>query len=308
MPINAHPEYIEAEKKFQQAQTDQEKILALEEMMKTMPKHKSGESLRKNIRTRYKKLKEKLQKIKQTKKSSGKKQQSIKKADMQSAIIGLTNSGKSSLLKILTNANPEIAPYDFTTKYPQIGTLFYENVKVQLIDLPAVENELCNTGLVNSADLLLIIIENIEQLKKIFPFLENASKNRIIIFNKSDLLTKEQLRKIDATLKSKKYNYALFSCKNQKQEEIDKLKEKIWKSFNKIRVYTKQPGKPLENKEPIILNQGSTVKDVAEKILHGLSKDIKETRITGPSSKFTNQKTSLFHVLKDKDIVEFYLK
>ena len=54
--------------------------------------------------------------------------------------------------------------------------------------------------------------------------------------------------------------------------------------------------------------EGSTVKDIAEKILHGLSKQVKETRITGPSSKFPNQKTGLDHVLKDKDIVEFHTR
>ena len=94
----------------------------------------------------------------------------------------------------------------------------------------------------------------------------------------------------------------MISCKTE--EGIPELKEKIWQSLNKIRVYTKQPGKQADN-EPVILKQGSTVKDVAEKIFHGFSSQIKETRITGPSSKFPNQKVGLEHVLKDKDTVEF---
>ena len=53
------------------------------------------------------------------------------------------------------------------------------------------------------------------------------------------------------------------------------------------------------------MNPNSTVKDVAEKILHGFSERVKETKITGPSSKFPNQKVGLQHQLKDLDVVEF---
>ena len=308
MPINAHPEYMHAEKKFLAAQNDEERLVFLLEMIKTMPKHKSAEALRKNVRTRYKKLKQKLESEKKKKKAASKKL-GIKKADMQAVLVGLTNSGKSSILSILTNAKPKIAPYEYTTKIPRLGILNFEDTKIQIIDLPAIENEICEIGIINTADVLLLVIDKIEQLKEIFPFLEKASKNRILILNKSDLLDKNQKRKQQATLSSKfkQFPSILFSTKEMSAEKIKELKEKIWKSFHKIRVYTKQPGKP-QDKEPIVLSENSTVKDVAEKILHGFSSEIKETRISGPSSKFTNQKTSLSHILKDKDIVEFHTK
>lgn len=301
MPTNVHPEYIAAEKKFHAARTDDERLEALEEMMRTMPKHKSGEALRKNIRTRYKKLKQKLTAKK--KKAAGKK--GIKKEEMQAAIIGLTNSGKSSLLTALTNARPEIASYQYTTKSPIIGTLNYQDTKIQIIDMPSIENEACNLGIINTADVLLIVIDKIQDIENIQPFLEKASEKRIIIFNKTDLLDENEKRKISATLQSKKYNFFLFSCKTK--TNLQELKEKIFLCFGKIRIYTKQPGKPPDN-NPVILQEGSTVKDIAEKIFHGLSSQIKETRITGPSSKFPNQKVGLSHELKDKDIVEFYTK
>jgi len=56
MPINAHPEYVTAEKRYHEADTDEERIKALEEMLKWVPKHKGAETLRKNLRTRYKKF------------------------------------------------------------------------------------------------------------------------------------------------------------------------------------------------------------------------------------------------------------
>jgi len=302
MPINPDIHYQKAQARFLAAQTDEEKLLALEEMIKTMPKHKSAEALRKNIRTRYRKLKEKIEKIKKQKKSG--KKEGIKKEEMQAVIIGLTNSGKSSLISCLTNAQPEIASYQYTTKSPTIGTLKYENVKIQIIDMPAIENELCDLGVINTADTLLIVIKNVEQLKEIELFLENAAKTRIVILNKSDLLNENEKRKISAFLQSKKYNFLLFSCKTT--ENIEKLKEKIFQSFHRIRVYTKEPGKPRDN-EPIIMPKDSTVKNIAEKIFHSPVK-IKEIRITGPSSKFPNQKTGLDHILKDKDIIEFHTR
>ena len=52
MPINAHPDYIEAEKKYNNAQTDEERILALEEMIKWVPKHKGAETVRVQLKKR----------------------------------------------------------------------------------------------------------------------------------------------------------------------------------------------------------------------------------------------------------------
>ena len=87
-------------------------------------------------------------------------------------------------------------------------------------------------------------------------------------------------------------------------KEIEELKKKIFNSFNIIKVYTKEPHKE-KSKKPMIMKPKSTVKDVAEKILKGLSKKVKETKIWGPSSKFGGQKVGLNHILKSMDIVEF---
>jgi len=91
---------------------------------------------------------------------------------------------------------------------------------------------------------------------------------------------------------------------NISKEDFNDLKNKLLQSFGKIRVYTKEPKKE-KSKRPIILEPGATVKNVAEKILKGFSKNVKETKIWGPSSKFPGQKVGLTHKLKDLDVVEF---
>lgn len=294
---NQSPQYLEAEGKYLNAITDDEKISCLQEMIKLAPHHKSSEKMLAGLKTRLKKLREKKEKSKKL----GKGKQGIKKQGLQACLIGLTNSGKSFILSKLTNATPEISPYLYTTKQANLGTLDIEGVKIQIIDLPAVESEFFDSSLANTTDLLLIIITSIQQIEQISSFLQNATANRLIIFNN---INNQDIRKLEATLKSKKLNFFLFS---NTKENIQDLKEKIFSQFKIIRIYTKQPHKPA-TPEPIIMSIGSTVEQVAAKISKQLLATIKETRITGPSSKFPNQKVGLKHVLKDKDIVEFHTR
>jgi len=302
MPINANFEYTNAERRYHSAKTDQEKLTALEEMIKTMPSHKGAENLRKNLRIRYKKLKQEL--IKSKKKTKGK--AGIKKQDLQAVLIGLTNSGKSSILKAITNANPLIASYGFTTAKPEVGTLNYQGCNIQIIDTPPIASPNFNKGIINSADTLLIVIEKINET----PFIleqtkQNKTAKKIIIFNKIDLYNENIKRKISETLKSKQHNHAIVSTNTG--EGIEELKEKIFKSFPIIRIYTKHPGKKSKNEnKPVVLHLNSSLEDVAEKILHGYSKKVKYAKITGPSSKFPDQQVGLKHIVKDKDVVEFF--
>jgi len=264
---------------------------------------------------RYKKLKAQAEKVKRSGKSSKK---GIKKETMQAVIVGFTNSGKSSLLKSLTNSEPKITPYKFTTKNPVIGTLNYKNMNIQLIELPAFDSEFYDRGLVHTADTLLILVKNLEDIEKLKKGLEKAGGKKIIVFN---LFSQENVneRKISATLQSKKHDFFLIDLTAStgrvggwgegggKGNSLEELKEKIFKSFGRIRIFTKEPGKVFNRKtsKPLVLEPKSTIKDAAEKILHGFSKKVKESFVTGPSSKFPNQKVGMKHVLKDLDIVEF---
>jgi hypothetical protein len=306
MPINAHPDYLAAEKEHLLAQTPEEKIKTLEKMISLAPKHKGAENLCARLRLKLKKLKEKEEKAKIQKKTG--KKAGIKKEDMQAVIIGMTNSGKSSLLSILTNASPEIAEYNFTTKLPVVAMMSFSGVQIQLIENPSFESEYYDKGLTNSADTILIIITELTQIPKIESDLKTSKGKRIIVFNKSDRLNEDEKRKVSATLQSRKYDFVLVSCRTK--EGIESLKNKIFKSFDKIRIYTKEQGKNIDKNlsKPIILEKNQTVKDVAEKIFHGFSRQVKEARVTGPSSKFPNQKVSLNHKLKDLDVIEFKTK
>ena len=83
MPINASYEYFGAEKKYLAAQTIEEKIEGLREMIKTAPKHKGSESLLAELRTRLKKLLEKKEKTRK----AGKGKKGIRKEGFQVALV-----------------------------------------------------------------------------------------------------------------------------------------------------------------------------------------------------------------------------
>ena len=308
------PFYQKAEQKFHEASTDEERITCLEVMIRECPKHKSSENMRKNLTDRYKKLK--LNIVKQKKSGKGK-QKGIKKADMQCVLIGPPNTGKSTIFKILTKLDPKISPNPFTTYAPKLGTFKFEDAQIQIIDTPPFPHQ--DKNLINSADLLLLTIDDPTQIKQTEGYIyqtkakiQNAPANNsnksagvILIFNKEDKLSNEKKRKIEATLKSKhrNYNYIFFSQEADKTK-IEELERKIFTAFPIIRVYTKEPKKEA-SKEPMILKKDSTFKEAVEKILKGISKEIKRARIWGPSSKFGGQLIGLDHILKDKDIIEF---
>ena len=298
MPINASHQYYSAEKKYLAAQTLEEKINALQNLISTAPTHKGAENLRAELRLRLKKFKAKLEKGKKV--GGGKK--GIRKEGFQVALIGPTNSGKSLLLTKLTNARVKVSPSEFVTKEANIGTMDFEGVKIQIVDLPSVGSKDFDFGVVNNADCLLLVIQNLRDLNKIEKYLAKTKGEKIIVLNKIDLFEKNILRKLEATLKSKRLNYVLISA--NVGIGITELKKKIFVEMKSIRVFTKEPGKE-KSKEPIVLHKGSNVKDVAEKIYKGFSKQIKETRLTGPSGKFSNQRVGLAHKLKDKDVIEF---
>lgn len=301
MPINAGHEYFTAEGKYLAAQTLEEKIYWLEEMIKKAPKHKSSENFVAELKTRLKKFREKAEKA--SKKSGGKK--GVRKEGFQFVLVGKTNSGKSLLLSKLTNAFPIVSEFKFTTRFPNLGTFIYEGVRAQVVDLPSIGCDEFDIGLANTADCLLIVVENLEDFIDIEKLLERAVGKKLVVVNKGDRFGEGELRKFEARIKSKKINAIIVSALTGMG--IINLKEMMFQNMGVIRVYTKEPGKRA-SEDPVVLPTGANVRNVAESIRKGFALTVKETRLTGPSGKFSNQKVGLGHRLKDRDIVEFHTR
>ena len=169
MPTNVDHEYIKAEELYQQAHTLEEKIKATEEMLRVAPKHKGAEKLLKMLKRRLSKLRMELEDKRERRASSGGGPSfAVKKEGAaQVALVGLPNSGKSKLLKDLTSARVEVADYPFTTREPVPGMMKFEDVQVQLLEVPAiVEGSSIGRGLgaqplsvARNADAIILVVD-----------------------------------------------------------------------------------------------------------------------------------------------------
>ncbi|MEM4396391.1 MAG: TGS domain-containing protein [Candidatus Woesearchaeota archaeon] len=197
MATNVTVEFVLAQEEYEKAQTPLEKLKALEKMYATVPKHKGTEKLRADIGKKMAYWRKMLEKEEQTK--AKRTTFSIKKEAPTIGVIGLPNSGKSLLVKKLTDAPTEVAEYEFTTKIPVVGMLKYKDIMLQMIDfIPIFQNVAFNDSLrqyfspLRICDVLLILIKNDDEFEIIKNELENfkivLGKKKAIRLSKSDHL------------------------------------------------------------------------------------------------------------------------
>ena len=158
-------------------------------------------------------------------------------------IVGMPNSGKSSLLSVLTNARPKIANYPFTTINPNLGVANYNNKEVTLADIPGlIEGAHEGIGLgdkflrhiercKNILHLIDItnenLLENYSKVRKeLFKYSNKLIKKReIIVFNKIDMISDEEInKKTDIFRKKiKKKIYTISALKHKGLKTIKRI-------------------------------------------------------------------------------------
>ncbi len=138
MPSNVTPEYLKAEDTYKSAKSPKEKLVALELMLSTIPKHKGTEKMQLQIKRNLSKLKKEVEKEKELKKggTGGTSFFVRKEGAAQVALAGLPNSGKSTILNKLTGRDVGIGDYAFTTVKPTPAMLQYKGIQIQLVDMP----------------------------------------------------------------------------------------------------------------------------------------------------------------------------
>lgn len=299
MPTNVTPQFQKAEQEYLQAETTEQKIHALKKMIALAPGHKGAENLRADLKRRLARLKY-AQEKETKKKKSGRKEGIKKTGDALVALVGMANSGKSSLLAALTNASPKISPFPYTTSKPEQGVFDYGGCRIQIVDLPSLhgdaEIDSEQLGIMRTADLIAIIAVSDDEINKIMEELKATRTNTmtLVIHNKTDIIPKVPIK-------------SEMSVSALTKQNIPELKEKIFSKLNLIRIFTKEPGKK-KAELPVILKQNSTIRDFAEKIHKSFLEKFNYALVWGPSVKFQGQRCSLEHKLKDGDIVEIYLK
>jgi ribosome-interacting GTPase 1 len=327
MPANLTPQYLEADKRFKAAKTTEEKIAALEEMLALIPKHKGTEHLQGDLKRRLAKLKAEAE---QARRRRGGFSISVDREGAgQVVLVGPPNAGKSSLVAALTNAQPEVGDYPFTTRRPIAGMMPFVNIQIQLVDLPAVSDEYMEPwvpSLVRPADLALLVVnlagpsvlEDVEKVIAILgrskvslvspgsppPLIGWAHIPTLLLANKADTPSAEEALEVLRSQHGSRFPIQAVSA--QTGRGLEPLRRMIYDGLGIVRVYSKPPGKDPSMQSPVVLPRGSTIVEMAAAIHKDFARQLKYARVWG-ATKFSGQRVQRDYVVQEGDVIELHI-
>ncbi len=318
MPANLPQIYHKIEGRLKFAATPEEKISILKEMLAVMPKHKGTDGLRAELNSKIAKLKKEAKKKPQARRLD---MNYVPKMGIaQVVLMGAPNSGKSTVLSKLTNAEPEVASYPFTTQKPDVGMIEFENVQIQLVDTPPLYENfhppwLLALGRISDVIIGLIDGSKANPAKELDSLLSRLEQGLIFLESK-DYYTGDELMKKngfiiisrsgdrDLELFDKKYGERLNFLSFDLNSDLEALKKNIYNSLNLIRIYTKPPGKEADFTEPVVLREGATVLDAAYHIHKDFADRMKYTKLWRGDK--NPRQVGPEEVLMEGDVVEFH--
>ncbi|MGD9676095.1 MAG: GTPase [Candidatus Bipolaricaulia bacterium] len=322
MPANLTPEFIKARERFFKASTPEEKLAALEDMQSTIPKHKGTEKMRADIKRKIARFRDADLRAK---KGHGSGYDHIPKEGAgQAVLVGPPNSGKSSLVAALTNAKPEVAEYPFSTLAPVPGMMAFEDVKIQLVDLPPLSEEYTEAwvyNLIRAADVAVLVLA-LDEMDLIDEYLGDlrrmlserhlelateaaAGEERVRILPTRIALTKVDLVSGGTELLAE-LPFPGVATSVVSGAGLNDFRRMLFDALRVLRVYTKLPGRKADLEEPYTLSAGATVLDAVQTVHREFAERLKYVRVWG-SGRFDGQQVPSDHRLRDGDIIEIHV-
>lgn len=330
MPANLTPQYLKAEEEYRRAGTPEEELKWLQIMLQEIPKHKGTDKLQAELKRKISETKKQLQ----SERSTGRKTRGVRiprQGAGTAILLGGPNAGKSALLRALTRATPEVAPYPFTTKTPVPGMMPWEDVFVQLIDTPPVTGDYFEPymhGLIRGADLALLLVDlgSDEGIEDCQAVLEKLSKTKtrlsaqsyldeedvglsytraFLVPNKMDL--EDAAVRLELLHELVPLDFPEYPISAEHGIGLEALRNAIYHALDVVRVYSKLPSaKQPDLERPFTFRRGSTVLDMAEEVHKELAQNLKFARVWG-SAVHDGTVVKGDYVLRDKDIVELHV-
>ena len=187
MPTNLPPEAKDKWAEVESTRNPREKIQRMQEFLSLVPQHKGTMKLRGQIKKKMAVLRKEVEERKQKRAGRGGPKFFIEKEGAaQLAVLGVTNVGKSCLLRQLTNANVMVSGAPYSTREPIPAIMNFEDVQFQLVEAPALMEGsadgrawgLQTLALARNADGLILMVDPsrnaVEQLQIVLSELEKA--------------------------------------------------------------------------------------------------------------------------------------
>lgn len=328
MPANLTPQYRKAEERYRQAQTSQERVQCLERMLQLIPRHKGTDRLQGDLRARLKEVRAELA-AEQSIGKPGRSYRIPRQGAGTAVIIGAPNAGKSRLLKELTGALPEVAPYPFTTREPQAGMMVWEDLQIQLIDTPPIFRNFVEaylTSFIRSADLVVLCVDGSDEeaIQSTLDVIDELKARKTELFSRSGFREDDysivQVQtlcvllhgndenaetRLELLRQSRSLQFPMCHIELDFPEDVARVRTVIAKSLPILRIYTRRPGESRADRTPTTLPLGATVTDLALKIHADLVSTLKFAKVWS-AGHTAGRPVNRDYELQDLDMVELH--
>ena len=229
----------------------------------------------------------------------------------QVALVGAPNAGKSSLLHALSEVQIKIGNYAFTTLRPVPALVRIGGVLVQLVEIPGLIAGASEDrgggrallGVLRSADAIVYCQDVTAPPAALATVRAEVAAAGI---DKPALLAVTKIDEADAgvpaALLAAVPDLPVIGVSILDDGSLAAFKQAVWRLTGLIRVYLRRGGRVED--EPLAMEQGATVVDVARAIHKDLAANCRHARIWGPSARFDGQQVGRDHRVQDEDIVE----
>jgi small GTP-binding protein len=229
----------------------------------------------------------------------------------QIAFVGPPNAGKSSLLQALSTIQIKTGDYAFTTLRPVPALTRIGGVLVQLVEIPGLIAGASDDrgggrallGVLRNADAIVfcqaldVAADGLATVRAEVAA-AGIDKPAVVAATKADAADEAALDRLVADVPG----LPVVSVSILDDDSLDRLRQAIWALTGLIRIHLRHGGET--DGEPLALEPGATVRDVADAIHHELGATCVGARIWGPSAKFAGQRVGGGHPVADGDDVE----